>query len=128
MPASPKKPKATALGTVPAALDILAGPVNPPRSATGTPKVGRRPSVSAKPKVKQRDTGGDGKMQTIYLRANDIERANELEYRVKKARVIPGRIGLSLMVRAGLKLLAAEFDKNESRALQIVQAAATNEE
>jgi len=128
VPTSPKKPKASALGTVPAALDILAGPMNPPRSAAETQKAGRRPSVSAKPKVKQRDTGSDGKMQTIYLRANDIERANELEYRVKKARVIPGRIGLSLMVRAGLKLLAAEFDKNESRALQIVQAAATNEE
>lgn len=77
-----------------------------------------------RPRPKPIPAKGDGKMQTIYLRPKDIERANELEYRVKKTQSIPGRIGLSLMVRVALKLLADEFAKNEKHGLQLVKSIA----
>ncbi len=120
VPASRKK--SSALGD---AGDILAGPAVPTR----TPALKQKTKAStATVQSKQRDTGNDGKMQTIYLRAHDIERANELEYKVKKSRTIPGRIGLSLMVRAGLKLLADEFRKSESSALELVESVAKGDE
>jgi len=117
VPASRKKSKPTALIAVPGkAADILPGPAKRTKPATKT-KSRQAPAATA----------GDSKMQTIYLRSADIDRVTDLEYKIKKSRSISGRIGLSLLVRAGLRLLSAEFEKSEARALQIVQAAATDE-
>ena len=110
--------KSSALGDV---SDILAGPA--PSRATS---VAAAKPTSRTESSKQRDTGGDGKkMQTIYLHANDIDRANELEYRVKKSRSISGRVGLSLMLRAGLKLLEDAFSESEEHALELVASIAS---
>jgi hypothetical protein len=66
----------------------------------------------------------DGKMQTVYLHGQDLDRATEVEYLVKRTRVVKGRVGLSLVVRAGLKLLAEEITKNERRGVEIVASVA----
>jgi hypothetical protein len=77
-----------------------------------------------KPTAKVKD---DGKMQTVYLHGKDIDRATEVEYRVRKTRFVSGRVGLSLVVRAGLKLLADEIAKNERRGIELVASVASEE-
>lgn len=74
-----------------------------------------------KPAARVKD---DGKMQTVYLHGQDLDRATEVEYRVRKTRSVRGRVGLSLVVRAGLKLLAEEIAKNERRGVELVASVA----
>jgi hypothetical protein len=77
-----------------------------------------------KPAARAKD---DGKMQTVYLHGQDLDRATEVEYRVRKTRSVRGRVGLSLVVRAGLKLLAEEIAKNERRGIEVVASVAGEE-
>lgn len=77
-----------------------------------------------KPAARVKD---NGKMQTVYLHGKDLDRATEVEYRVRKTRSVSGRVGLSLVVRAGLKLLADEIAKNERRGVELVASVAVEE-
>lgn len=61
-------------------------------------------------------------MQTIYLKKLDIDRANELEFMVKKTHRVKGRVGLSLVLRAGLKLLSEEFERDEAGGIKAILA------
>jgi hypothetical protein len=63
-------------------------------------------------------------MQTVYLHAQDLSRAVEVEYRVRRVQAVKGRVGLSLVVRAGLKLLADEMEKDERRGIELVASVA----
>ncbi len=109
VPTPSSRKKASALGSL---ADIL--PTAPAPAGKGSA------SKKATLQATQRDAGADGKMQTIYLRSSDLDRATDLEYRTKKSRVVPGRIGLSLILRAGLKLLEERFEKNEVDAIALV--------
>ena len=68
-----------------------------------------------------------GKTQTIYLHGSDVDRAAELEMLVRKSRKVRGRIGLSRLVRAGLKLLMEQYDCDPKAALASVAAVAAGE-
>lgn len=46
------------------------------------------------------------KMQTIYLKENDIDEAADIIHLVTKTHRAKGRVGLSRVLRAGLKQLA----------------------
>lgn len=131
MSSRPKKP---ALGAL--AAGIVGGPVSETElSPTGSQPITQtvqkqRKSISQQ---KQRVTKtaarvkDNGKMQTVYLHGQDLDRATEVEYRVRKTRSVRGRVGLSLVVRAGLKLLAEEITKNERRGVELVASVAGEE-
>lgn len=83
-----------------------------PSKATDTTKAtGKK---EATPKTGSPRSEGTGKMQTIYLKDADLERIFEVEHALKTSREVPGRIGLSLLLRIGLDLLADELktDRN----------------
>ncbi len=62
-------------------------------------------------------------MQTIYLRDGDLQKVWNAENELKRSRVVPGRIGLSLLVRIGLDMLdealAEDRDAVLTRAVKI---------
>lgn len=64
-------------------------------------------------------------MHTVYLREPDLERLNELEYLIKRARRqkgMKGRVGPTLVLRAGLQLLVKAFERGEEEGLEAVLA------
>jgi hypothetical protein len=119
----PPSAKKSALGDV---ADILAAspapPVSPVRSGGGGAPVASSKAVT------QRVAERDGKAQSIYLRELDIDRANDIEHAVRKAKRVGGRVGLSLIVRAGLRLLAQEFEKDRERGVDLVAAVVEDEQ
>lgn len=81
-----------------------------PSKATDTPKAtGKIQATPKTPKTGSARSEGTGKMQTIYLKDADLERVFEVEHALKTSREVPGRIGLSLLLRIGLDLLADEL-------------------
>jgi hypothetical protein len=129
MPSRPQKPALGALaGIVGGALpDAGVSPTSEREPITKQDQ--HRPVKQHKqrindPIVRMKD---NGKMQTVYLHAQDLSRAVEVEYRVRRVRAVKGRVGLSLVVRAGLKLLADEMTKNEQRGIEAVASVASEE-
>jgi hypothetical protein len=101
MPSPKKKP---ALGKLLGA-PVVGAPApqvqSTPHKATATTK--QRPVASRKETAPKPAEGG--KMQTIYLRDGDLQKVWNAEGELKRSRVVPGRIGLSLLVRIGLDML-----------------------
>ncbi len=131
MSSRPKKP---ALGAL--AAGIVGGTVSEaelsqegsqPITATSQEQHGTRTQRKQRVKKPAARVKDDGKMQTVYLHGQDLDRATEVEYRVRKTRSVRGRVGLSLVVRAGLKLLAEEIAKNERRGVEFVASVAGEE-
>lgn len=60
------------------------------------------------------------KMQGVYMRAVDMDRTNRMIYIGKLSRKLPPRLGVSMLVRAGLLLLEREMDKNEQKFIDLV--------
>ncbi len=81
-----------------------------PSKATDRTKATAKIEATPKtPKTGSARSEGTGKMQTIYLKDADLERVFEVEHALKTSREVPGRIGLSLLLRIGLDLLADEL-------------------
>lgn len=112
----PPNAKRSALGDV---ADIL--PAAPAHSGE------RAVPVASSKAVTQRVAERDGKAQSIYLRELDIDRANDIEHAVRKAKRVGGRVGLSLIVRAGLRLLAEEFAKDPKHGVDLVAVVVEDE-
>lgn len=77
------------------------------------------------------DIANGRRSQTIYLRDLDTDRALELEYIIRRsARQTgqTGRVGLSLIVRAGLAMLTDAMKKNELATLAFVARVARGED
>jgi len=127
VPTSPKKPKASALGTVPAVIDILGGPVTrtPEDAAASAKPPARKTATPKKPSGSKREPESY-QASTIYFRNEDLDIITEIRYYLEKSRKFNGRIGKSMMVRAGLTLLAAALKKDETRTLKIMESAATS--
>ena len=51
-------------------------------------------------------------MQTIYLRDGDLPKVWKAENALKVSRAVPGRIGLSLLLRIGLDWIDEELERN----------------
>jgi hypothetical protein len=99
MPSPKKKP---AIGTKFLGPPVVGSREEPAaRKATATAK--KRPVASHKETAPKPAEGG--KMQTIYLRDGDLQKVWNAEGELKRSRVVPGRIGLSLLVRIGLDML-----------------------
>ena len=79
---------------------------------------------AGKPKASPPVAEGDGwRAQTIYLGDLDTDRALELEYLIRRSARQTGqggRVGLSLLVRAGLAMLTEAMKKNEANTLAFV--------
>jgi hypothetical protein len=114
MPSSPKRKK-TALGNL-IGVPVVGSPQvqSTPVKATGT--VRQRTVASSKATALPR-AGEGGKMQTIYLRDGDLEKVWNAENELKRSRLVPGRIGLSLLVRIGLDLLDEALENDRDRVL-----------
>lgn len=59
-------------------------------------------------------------MQTIYLKEPDIDTAADIIHAVTKTHRAKGRVGLSRVLRAGLKMLSAEFQRDKERGIAAV--------
>jgi hypothetical protein len=109
--------KKTRLGDL---AGIVGGPVAPSKAtnATGdtenTEKTDKMGAANATGKTAE----GEGKMQTIYLREEDLERAIRAEYELRASRKVPGRVGLSLLVRLGLDLISDELERDRDGVLE----------
>jgi hypothetical protein len=58
-----------------------------------------------------------GKMQTVYLRDGDLPKVWKAENALKVSRAVPGRIGLSLLLRVGLDWIDEELERNPDAVL-----------
>jgi hypothetical protein len=56
-------------------------------------------------------------MQTVYQRDGDPEKVWNAENALKRSHMIPGRIGLSLLVRIGLDMLDEALEKDREARL-----------
>lgn len=114
----PRSAKRSALGTVSGISDIVGEKPDATPEQTGGRAVPAAPAKAAKPLI----TASEGKGSSIYLRALDVDRVNEIERAVRKAKRVGGRIGLSLILRAGVRVLAEEFRKSEKHGVDLVVA------
>jgi len=126
MPSRPTKPALGALAGIVGGSLADAGASGSSERDTAKQQEQHEPVQQRKqrmtnPVAKMKD---NGKMQTVYLHAQDLSRAVEVEYRVRRVRAVKGRVGLSLVVRAGLKLLADEMEKDERRGIELVASVA----
>lgn len=62
-------------------------------------------------------------MSSVYLRPLDVDRVAEIEQAVRRAKRVGGKIGLSLIVRAGVRALSEEIRKSEQHGVDLVVAA-----
>ena len=89
---------------------------------------------SKKAVVRSADADGESegrRAQTIYLREVDTSRALELEYLIRRSARQTGqvgRVGLSLLVRAGLLMLTDAMKKNEYDTLAFVARVAVGDD
>jgi hypothetical protein len=101
-------------------LGDLAGIVGGPVAHKATKATGRTEKTVTTGTKKSTGTTpeGEGKMQTIYLREEDLERAIRAEYELRASRKVPGRVGLSLLVRLGLDLISDELERDRDGVLE----------
>jgi hypothetical protein len=121
---APRSAKRSALGNISGIADIVGEQPDAVPSRTGGQAVPAAPSKGVAPLV----TASEGRGSSIYLRSLDIDRVNEIEEAVRRAKRVGGKIGLSLIVRAGVRVLAEEFRKSEEHGVDCVVAVSVEEQ
>lgn len=93
------------------------------RTQVGRPAVdsGRPADRAVEPASKRRQPKPRSEPQTIYFAEEDLERASDLAYSFKKSGrfkgLVKGHVGVSLVIRTALDLLAEEFRHDAAGAI-----------
>lgn len=102
MPSKSAKSKTSTKSALGDPSDIVGNPVKVTSKATGT---------TANRKTRKPMSREKAHMQTIYLRESDLRTAIDAEHELRKSRRVPGRVGISLLFRIGLEMLAEELKR-----------------
>jgi hypothetical protein len=125
---APRSAKRSALGIVGVAPSGISDIVGEQPDAAPERTSGRAGPTAPSKAVAPLVTASEGRGSSIYLRSLDIDRVNEIEEAVRRAKRVGGKIGLSLIVRAGVRVLAEEFRKSEEHGVDCVVAVSVEEQ